>query len=162
MVRAAHTGGKADLRIIRRINYAIKHRDFWMPFAPSILEEHAGDYLRDARPARYMIEAFDTNPINLTISPNPGDLILSFWHIMAGADDTRINFQVGQAGDYADVQIAVDQDPAPATAAIAAQKGGVFRNDSIDGVDAVPSLPKCRAVMTPAVSKKGVEANRSS
>jgi len=56
------------------------------------------------------IEAFDTDPINLTISPNPGDLIVSFWHIMAGADDTRINFQVGQAGDLADVQIAVDLD----------------------------------------------------
>jgi len=49
-----------DLQVIRKINFAIKHRDFWMPFAPSILEERMDDYLINARPARYMIEAFDT------------------------------------------------------------------------------------------------------
>ncbi len=50
-----------DLKTIRKINFAIKHRDFWMPFAPSILEECVDNYLIDGRPARYMIEAFDTN-----------------------------------------------------------------------------------------------------
>ncbi|MBI3160215.1 MAG: hypothetical protein HYZ26_11520 [Chloroflexi bacterium] len=49
-----------DLRVIRKINFAIKQRDFWMPFAVSILEEDMHNYLVDARPARYMIEAFDT------------------------------------------------------------------------------------------------------
>ena len=49
-----------DLRVIRKLNFAIKHRDFWMPFAPSILEEQMGSYLVNPRPARYMIEAFDT------------------------------------------------------------------------------------------------------
>jgi carbamoyltransferase len=49
-----------DLRVVKRINAAIKQRDFWMPFAPSILEERIGEYLVDPRPARYMIEAFDT------------------------------------------------------------------------------------------------------
>jgi len=49
-----------DLRVVRRINAAIKQRDFWMPFAPSILEEDADEYIVNARPARYMIEAFDT------------------------------------------------------------------------------------------------------
>ena len=49
-----------DLRVIRKINFAIKQRDFWMPFAPAILEERMDDYLIEARPARYMIEAFDT------------------------------------------------------------------------------------------------------
>jgi len=49
-----------DMRVIRRINFAIKQRDFWMPFAPAILEERIDDYLIDARPSRYMIEAFDT------------------------------------------------------------------------------------------------------
>ncbi len=49
-----------DLRTIRKINFAIKHRDFWMPFAPAILEERIDDYLLDAKPAPYMIEAFDT------------------------------------------------------------------------------------------------------
>ena len=49
-----------DLRVVKRLNSAIKQRDFWMPFAPSILEERIQDYLVDARPAPYMIEAFDT------------------------------------------------------------------------------------------------------
>ncbi len=49
-----------DLRIIRRINFAIKQRDFWMPFAPSILEDSMDTYLEDAHLAPYMIEAFDT------------------------------------------------------------------------------------------------------
>ena len=35
-------------------------RDFWMPFAPSILEERINDYLIDPTPAYYMIDAFDT------------------------------------------------------------------------------------------------------
>jgi carbamoyltransferase len=51
-----------DLNVIRKINFAIKHRDFWMPFCPSILEEEMGKYLVKAKPARYMIEAFDTKP----------------------------------------------------------------------------------------------------
>lgn len=50
-----------DLRVIGKLNFAIKQRDFWMPFTPSILEERAGDYLQDYRFAPYMIEAFDTN-----------------------------------------------------------------------------------------------------
>ena len=49
-----------DLRVIRKINFAIKFRDFWMPFAPSILEEQIGEYLVNPRRAPYMIEAFDT------------------------------------------------------------------------------------------------------
>jgi carbamoyltransferase len=49
-----------DMRIIHKLNFAIKQRDFWMPFAPSILEERAEDYLQDYRFAPYMIEAFDT------------------------------------------------------------------------------------------------------
>jgi carbamoyltransferase len=52
-----------DLRVIRKLNFAIKQRDFWMPFAASVLEEDASRYIR--RPtswAYYMIEAFDTTP----------------------------------------------------------------------------------------------------
>lgn len=51
-----------DLKVIRKINFAIKYRDFWMPFAPSILPERMSDYLKDAKLAPYMIEAFDTTP----------------------------------------------------------------------------------------------------
>jgi len=49
-----------NLSIVRKLNFAIKMRDFWMPFAASILEESRDDYLVNSGPARYMIEAFDT------------------------------------------------------------------------------------------------------
>ena len=49
-----------DLKVIGKINFAIKHRDFWMPFAPTIIEECMEDYLVDPKPAPYMIMAFDT------------------------------------------------------------------------------------------------------
>src|SRR5437764_15040995 len=51
-----------DLKNIRKLNFAIKQRDFWMPFAASILEEDADIYIKDRRGWPYwMIEAFDTN-----------------------------------------------------------------------------------------------------
>lgn len=45
-----------------RINSAIKHRDFWMPFAPLVLDEFAGRYLRetDRVDARYMSVGLET------------------------------------------------------------------------------------------------------
>lgn len=49
-----------DMKVISKLNFAVKQRDFWMPFAPSILEEDASEYLKNFHPARYMIEAFDT------------------------------------------------------------------------------------------------------
>ncbi len=49
-----------NLKVINKLNFAIKLRDFWMPFAASILEEDAKDYLVNYHTARYMIEAFDT------------------------------------------------------------------------------------------------------
>ena len=49
-----------DPMVVRKINFAIKHRDFWMPFSPTILEEQMQEYLISPRPAPYMILAFDT------------------------------------------------------------------------------------------------------
>ena len=46
--------------IVRKINKAIKMRDFWMPFGPSILSSRMDEYLIDAEIAPYMILAFDT------------------------------------------------------------------------------------------------------
>lgn len=45
---------------VRRINLAIKKRDFWMPFAPSLLEECSAEYLDNPRAldAPFMINAF--------------------------------------------------------------------------------------------------------
>jgi carbamoyltransferase len=101
-----------DLRVIRRINYAIKHRDFWMPFAASILDERKSDYLINAREAPYMIEAFDTtkkaeeliaglHPKDMTCRPqtvnswNPGylDVLKTFEEIsgIGGMLNTSFN-----------------------------------------------------------------------
>jgi carbamoyltransferase len=64
-----------DMRIIHKINFAIKQRDFWMPFAPSILEERKEDYLIDAEFAPYMIMAFDS-----TTTKEGGDKIPATIH----------------------------------------------------------------------------------
>ncbi|MGE0108804.1 MAG: carbamoyltransferase C-terminal domain-containing protein [Bdellovibrionales bacterium] len=44
-----------------QINDQIKLRDFWMPFAPTILDTDADRYLQHAHQAPYMIDAFDTS-----------------------------------------------------------------------------------------------------
>ncbi len=48
---------------VRRLNYAIKERDFWMPFALSMLAERASEYINNPKglAAPYMILAFDTS-----------------------------------------------------------------------------------------------------
>lgn len=42
-----------------RVNEFVKHRESWRPFAPSILEEAASDYLVDGEPAPFMIDTFE-------------------------------------------------------------------------------------------------------
>jgi carbamoyltransferase len=48
--------------VIRFVNQAIKNRDFWMPFAPSVMAEHAHRYVHNPKglEAPYMILAFDS------------------------------------------------------------------------------------------------------
>ncbi len=71
-----------DLRQIRKLNFAIKYRDFWMPFATSMLQEEADKYIKNLKGWPYwMIEAFDTrnnaenafiagmHPFDLTVRP---------------------------------------------------------------------------------------------
>ena len=88
-----------DLRFIRKLNFAIKQRDFWMPFAASVLDEDRRRYIQGpTERAHFMIEAFDTtqegaetlvagtHPFDRTIRPqvvnelNPGyrDLLRAF------------------------------------------------------------------------------------
>ena len=57
----AHPG---DHRVVGLINRMIKNRDFWMPFAPSVLREREGDYLVNPKglTSPYMMLAFPTNP----------------------------------------------------------------------------------------------------
>jgi carbamoyltransferase len=52
----------ADTNAVRTINSMIKCRDFWMPFAPSVLAERSEDYFRKPKPmpAPHMIMTFDT------------------------------------------------------------------------------------------------------
>jgi carbamoyltransferase len=48
--------------VVKTINEMIKNRDFWMPFAPSMLAERASDYLINPKNVEspYMIMSFDT------------------------------------------------------------------------------------------------------
>jgi carbamoyltransferase len=50
--------------VVSLINRMIKNRDFWMPFAPSVLQERADDYLVNPRglASPYMMLAFPTQP----------------------------------------------------------------------------------------------------
>ena len=54
----------SDQRVVGLINRMIKARDFWMPFAPSVLRERADDYLVNPRglASPYMMLAFPTRP----------------------------------------------------------------------------------------------------
>jgi carbamoyltransferase len=53
----------SDHRVVSLINTMIKSRDFWMPFAPSILSERATDYLINPKrlASPYMMVAFPTH-----------------------------------------------------------------------------------------------------
>jgi len=52
----------SDLSNTKKINDMIKMRDFWMPFAPTIISERETDYVTNPKgiPAPYMIITFDT------------------------------------------------------------------------------------------------------
>jgi len=45
-----------------RVNRFVKHREEWRPFAPSLLESAAEEYLIDGGPAPFMIDADDVRP----------------------------------------------------------------------------------------------------
>lgn len=64
---------------LRKINSAIKFRDFWMPFTPTILAERAEDYLVNPKGvcSPFMTMAFDTRPAahrDLIAALHPADL----------------------------------------------------------------------------------------
>jgi carbamoyltransferase len=54
----------SDPRVVGLINRMIKNRDFWMPFAPTVLAERAGDYLVNPKgfASPYMMLAMPTRP----------------------------------------------------------------------------------------------------
>ena len=72
----------ADMRVVRVINDMIKNRDFWMPFASSMLAERQHEYIRNPKnvASPYMILAFPSterveefragaHPYDLTVRP---------------------------------------------------------------------------------------------
>ena len=54
----------SDHRVVGLINRMIKNRDFWMPFAPTVLAERASDYLVNPKgfASPYMMLAMPTRP----------------------------------------------------------------------------------------------------
>lgn len=64
--------------VVKKINREIKSRDFWMPFAPTILEEDASKYITHNKntEASYMMITFDTKPArrkDITAAIHPFD-----------------------------------------------------------------------------------------
>jgi carbamoyltransferase len=49
---------------VRKINRMVKNRDFWMPFAPSVLAERVDEYCIKPKPVKspYMMFAFESRP----------------------------------------------------------------------------------------------------
>jgi carbamoyltransferase len=82
----------SDLSNVRYLNKAVKNRDFWMPFAPSILKERQNDYLMNPKriPAPYMILAFDTTERRKDIiaAIHPEDLTARP-HVVSKGDNQR-------------------------------------------------------------------------
>lgn len=69
------------LEIVRVINEQIKSRDFWMPFAPTILHERMDDYCVNPKKieAPYMMVSFDSTPLgrlHLAAAVHPYDFTL--------------------------------------------------------------------------------------
>ena len=63
---------------VRTINEMVKNRDFWMPFAPSVLAERAADYYEKPKPvtSAYMMFAFrskEAEEIGLPAAQHPYD-----------------------------------------------------------------------------------------
>ncbi len=69
---------------LEEINQMIKQRDFWMPFAPSILEEHAAKYIKHPEllqktRANFMTVSFESTPLgqkDLKAAMHPADKTL--------------------------------------------------------------------------------------
>ncbi len=59
------------------------------------------------------LAAFMTNPINLALFTDPGDLELSFFHIASMVSNNETNTSKPYAFDFGDVQIQVDRNPDP-------------------------------------------------
>lgn len=71
----------SDFDVVRIINEQLKNRDFWMPFAPTILSERMLDYMVNPKKinAPYMILSFNSTPLarkHLRAALHPYDFTL--------------------------------------------------------------------------------------
>ncbi len=69
----------SNVGIVRTVNEAIKNRDFWMPFAPSVMAEESTRYLTNPKElaAPYMILAFEsrhTDEVKAACHPHDGTI----------------------------------------------------------------------------------------
>ena len=67
-----------DYRVVEELNNAIKHRDFWMPFAPAIKSESSTRYLKNPKNlnAKFMTSTFRTSKeaqVDLAAGTHPRD-----------------------------------------------------------------------------------------
>lgn len=75
----------------RILNETIKSRDFWMPFAPSVLRERSSTYVRKPKPmdAPYMVITFDSEPASrdaCRAAMHPQDFTLRPQEVDAGTN----------------------------------------------------------------------------
>lgn len=71
----------SDPEVVRVINEQVKNRDFWMPFAPTILKERTKDYLINPKQVEspYMMLGYDSTPLarqKLKAAMHPYDFTL--------------------------------------------------------------------------------------
>jgi carbamoyltransferase len=70
-----------DIRMVKRINDAIKFRDFWMPFTPTILADREQDYIINPKQIKcpFMTMAYDSTDLarkDLIAALHPADLTI--------------------------------------------------------------------------------------
>ncbi len=127
--------------VIRKINEKVKSRDFWMPFAPTILSHRADDYLigRKAMPAPYMTQAFHTSRLahkELPAAIHQGDFtcrpqILQEQHNLSYCALVRAFEQDTEVGGILNTSFNLHGEPIVQSAAEAAR---VFRVSDLDGL----------------------------
>lgn len=82
----------ANQKIVKKINNEIKFRDFWMPFAPSILDSFAAKYIKNPKglPSDHMTTCFDTTDLGkqaLAASVHPADYTVRAHILRKGIND---------------------------------------------------------------------------
>ena len=78
-----------DPEMNAKVNNAVKFREWWRPFAPSMLKEVAGEYLEHACDSPFMIL---TNPVR----PEKRDVIPSVTHVDGSARPQTVEMYINK------------------------------------------------------------------